>query len=109
MARLLRHCGLPDAALPQAMRAFERNSQEGTAIARSRRAAAYTEANAARFLATLARRPRINSPHYRLPDIYGPRTSPEPAGANLSPSGHVSGIRVVHALCKQFVHRTKPP
>lgn len=77
VARLLRHCGLPNGALAQAMRAFERDSQEGTAIARSNRAASYTEANAARFLATLARHPRIRSPDYRLPDIHNPGTAPE--------------------------------
>ena len=71
MARLLAHCGLPTEALSPALRAFDRDSQAGTAIARKGRDASFTEANAARFRRTLARHPRRIDPDLRLPDAYG--------------------------------------
>ena len=62
-ARLLRHCGLPAAAAAAAAKAFERDSQAGTAIARDRRdAIPFTEAEALAFREALARQPQVTSP-----------------------------------------------
>jgi hypothetical protein len=69
-ARLLRHCGLPAGALTQALQGFERDSQEGTVIARDRSVADFTQDMAVRFLETLARHPSIKSPDFRVPDMY---------------------------------------
>jgi hypothetical protein len=69
-ARLLAHCGLPADALPAALRAFERDSQAGTRIARDRRETAFTDAHLARFRATLARCPQAPEPDALLPDAY---------------------------------------
>ena len=69
--RLLRHCGLPAAAAAAAAKAFERDSQAGTTIARDRRdAIPFTEAEALAFREALARQPQITSPDVILPDVY---------------------------------------
>jgi hypothetical protein len=69
--RLLRHAGLPEAASGAAVRAFARDSQAGTGIAREKRSAEpFSEAAAAAFLAALARQARVNAPDMRLPDAY---------------------------------------
>ena len=75
MARLLRFCGLPAGALPDALRAFERDSQAGLPIARRERAETFTAEDRDRFLATLARHPRIRSPDLLLPDEDAPDTA----------------------------------
>jgi hypothetical protein len=75
-ARLLAHCGLPAKSLAGATLAFGHDSQAGTAIARDRRDASFTEVNAARFRATLALHPRPLSPDQLLPDVFSdPRSA----------------------------------
>jgi hypothetical protein len=69
-ARLLRHCGLPEAALPAALHAFDRDSQAGTSLARDRMGTVYTDANLARFPATLARCPQAIPADIHLPDVH---------------------------------------
>jgi hypothetical protein len=69
-ARLLQHCRLPAATLPAALRAFGRDSQAGTLLARDRLQTVFTEAHLARFRATLARCPGAPSADVILPDIY---------------------------------------
>jgi hypothetical protein len=71
-ARLFAHCGLPIDQVPVALDAFERDSQEGTAVARNRDPGKFDSTSLARFLDSLARHPRINRPDIRLPDIYNP-------------------------------------
>lgn len=68
-AKLLAHCRLPADALPAALRAFEKDSQEGVVFGRSGNAAGYGEENERRFLATLARHPGKISPDVILPDV----------------------------------------
>ena len=82
-ARLLRHCGLPVGAVPAALRAFERDSQAGLPIARAPRAETFTAENRDRFLATLARHPRIRSPDLLLPDVDAPDRGSEVAPAGI--------------------------
>ncbi len=72
VARLLRFCGLPASALADALRAFERDSQAGLSIARRPRPETFTTEDRDRFLATLARHPRIRSPDLLLPDVDAP-------------------------------------
>jgi hypothetical protein len=71
-AKLLEHCGLPQESLPQVMRAFEHDAQEGTQIARDRSAQSFTAEQSARFLEVLGRHPQYNHPDILLPDIYHP-------------------------------------
>lgn len=71
-AKLLEHCGLSPEALPEVMRAFERDSQEGSQIARDRPAKSFTPEQSARFLEVLGRHPQYTDPDILLPDIYHP-------------------------------------
>ena len=66
--RLLRYCGLPDSALPLALKAFEKDSQSGTGLARDRAAVPMDALQRARFRAALARHPRFKDPDARVAD-----------------------------------------
>ena len=71
-AKLLEHCDLPPEALPQVMRAFDSDAQEGTQVARDRPAKSFTAEQSARFLEVLGRHPQYNFSDILLPDIYHP-------------------------------------
>ena len=71
-AKLLEHCDLPPEALPQVMRAFDSDAQEGTQVARDRPAKSFTAEQSTRFLEVLGRHPQYNSSDILLPDIYHP-------------------------------------
>jgi hypothetical protein len=62
------YCGLPSAAVEQAMHGFETDSQAGTAILRDVQADDLSPERVERFLEVLSRHPRFNRPDYRLPD-----------------------------------------
>ncbi|WP_421725391.1 hypothetical protein [Bauldia sp.] len=77
-ARLLRHCGLPETALPAALSGFESDSQAGTAIGRDRQGAAFGAAERDRFLSVLAHHPQAGWVDALLPDIDHPERRDQP-------------------------------
>jgi hypothetical protein len=69
-AQLLAHCGLPAESLPQALRAFEGDAQEGTDIARSINVPNLDNEQYQWLREIIARHPRFGDPDLLLPDIY---------------------------------------
>jgi sulfotransferase family protein len=62
------YCGMPAAAVEQAMQGFEADSQAGTEISRDVRADDLTSERMEQFLDILSRHPRFNQPDFILPD-----------------------------------------
>jgi hypothetical protein len=69
---LLEHCGLPIDQLSEILKSFDRDSQEGSGIGQDNKAEGYKPENYQRYIETLAKHPRFNSPDILLPDIYTP-------------------------------------
>lgn len=66
LARIVAHCNLPEDALTRMMRAFNKDSQAGTAIARDVDMQGFTEEQTSRCLATMAQHPIFNDPNRLL-------------------------------------------
>jgi hypothetical protein len=69
IARLLAHCGLPASALPEALSAFDHDSQKGTAIARDHKVQSFTAEDHARLRDILAQLPSNLSPDVILDNV----------------------------------------
>jgi hypothetical protein len=68
LQRLFDHCGLPHDGIAAALLAFDRDSQEGTQIARRDNPRRMDAAELATYRATLARVPRFADPDVIVPD-----------------------------------------
>lgn len=75
IARLLRHCGLPEAYAAAALQAFETDSQSGTHLSRDVTTDRLTPDRLARLAALMKRLPAYSDPDLILPDA----TSTRPA------------------------------
>jgi hypothetical protein len=70
--RLLKHCGLPTDRLSEILKTFDADSQEGSGIGQDNKFEGFSPENYQRFVETLAKHPRFNSPDIILADIYTP-------------------------------------
>ena len=68
--RLFAHCGLAEYGVARALEAFEKDSQEGTSIARREGRRRLGVESADNIRATLAKDPQFADPNLILPDIY---------------------------------------
>ena len=68
------YCGLPTSHLSQAIRAFETDSQAGTAISRDVAAADLPPERVEHFLKLLSQHARFANPDIVLPDVHTPRS-----------------------------------
>lgn len=67
---LLKHCGLSNSAVADAMHGFDEDSQKDSGIGQDNKFEGFKPENYARLMETLAKHPRFNSPDIILPDIY---------------------------------------
>jgi len=67
---LLKHCGLSNSAVADAMLGFDQDSQKDSGIGQDNKFEGFKPENYARFMETLAKHPRFNSPDIILPDMY---------------------------------------
>jgi hypothetical protein len=70
LGRIFDHCGISREGIPRALKAFDKDSQEGTAIARRENKKRLTAEQRANYLATLGRVPALADPDMLLRDIY---------------------------------------
>lgn len=70
LSALLEHCGLPTAEVATALEAFERDSQEGTHIAKSIEVERLNEKQKSTLREILSRHPSFANPDAIMPDIY---------------------------------------
>ena len=70
IARMLRHCGLPEGHAATALQAFEKDSQSGTHLAREVTTERLSPERLDRLAALMSRLPDFADPNLILPDIY---------------------------------------
>jgi hypothetical protein len=68
VSRLFEYCDVPTSSVMQALKAFERDSQEGTVLARDHgNITTFNDAQKAEIAAIIARHPVIQSPNFIMP------------------------------------------
>ena len=67
---LLQHCGLSTDALPEILKSFEQDSQEGSGIGQDNKVEGFKPKDYQCFVDTLANHPHFHSPDVILPDVY---------------------------------------
>ncbi|HWA18091.1 MAG TPA: hypothetical protein VG757_03785 [Devosia sp.] len=70
LGRIFDHCGISREDIASALKAFDRDSQEGTSIARKENKKRFTPEERASYLAVLGRVPALANPDTLLRDIY---------------------------------------
>jgi hypothetical protein len=70
IARMLRHCGLPESHARTTLQAFEKDSQAGSHLAREVMTERLSDARLARLAKVMSRIQDFGAPDLRLPDIY---------------------------------------
>ena len=70
VGRIFDHCGLSRDGIAAALKAFDHDSQEGTAIARTENPRRFTPEERASYLAALAKVPAFADPNTMLRDMY---------------------------------------
>lgn len=73
LARMLRHCGLPEDYARKTLQAFDQDSQSGTHLAREVMTERLTADRLARLAKVMSRIDDFGAPDLKLPDIYSQR------------------------------------